>query len=340
VRPFTLGTLATLLGVGIAAWVVVATLCMLVGSTGSFARPTRFDAWAFRFDVVLVASIVGAALSAAGVAYQSVLRNPLADPYLLGASTGASLASYLWRLPMVGAALVALSPTLGAVSQQAAAFAGAVAAVSVVFALAGWRGRIDPTVAILVGVIVNSLIASLYLLLNTIFRDLPGSGGAVSFLVGSIQTSLTTSQKLGALAVTIAGAAVLQLLAGSLNATRLSDDEAETLGVRVQRLRWIALGVASLMTAAGVAISGPIAFVGLVCPHLARQLVGQDVRRVLPVATLAGASLLAIADAICRWLGHTDRLGLQLPVGVLTSLLGGPIFLVMLARQVRRERFT
>lgn len=317
------------------AWLVAAVLAALVGSTGSFAAPASPGAWRFRLELVAVASLVGAALSAAGIAYQSVLRNPLAEPYLLGASTGASLAAYLWRLPAVGAALAALHPMLGAVSQPVMAFAGAVLAVVVVVSLAVHRGRIDPIRAILVGVIVNSLLASVYLLLNELIKELPGAGGTMSFLVGSIQASLSRGQVLGAAALVVIGWVVLLWLAPALSAAQLGDDEATALGVRVHRLRWIALGAGSLVTAAAVAVSGPIAFVGLISPHAARLVVGHDTRRLLPVATAIGAAALALADAAARWLGHVDRLGVVLPVGVLTSLLGGPMFLWLLARRER-----
>ncbi|HMO27505.1 MAG TPA: iron ABC transporter permease, partial [Tepidisphaeraceae bacterium] len=280
----------------------------------------------------LLAALIGTGLGLAGAVMQGYLRNPLAEPYLLGVSTGAALAAYLWRLPAFGAALVAISPALGAVSQQAFAFVGALVTIAIVFALAGPRGRIDPLRAILVGVIINSLLGSVYLLLNSIYKDLPGSAGGMAFLVGSIQTNLTTSQKTVAGAIVLVGWIVLMRSAGALNAAALGDDEAQSLGVRVHRLRWIALLAGSLMTAAAVAISGPVAFVGLICPHAARLFVGHDTRKLLPLSAAIGAGLLTLADAFCRWLGADGRLGSVLPVGVVTSLVGGPIFLLLLAR--------
>jgi len=333
--PLTPARFARLLGWCGLGWLVAAGLASLVGSTGSFAAPASSDAWRFRLELVVVASLVGAALSAAGVAYQSVLRNPLAEPYLLGASTGASLSAYLWRLPAIGAALASLHPLLGAISQPVMAFGGAVLAVAVVFALAMHRGRIDPLRAILVGVIVNSLLASVYLLLNELIKELPGAGGTMSFLVGAVQASLSSGQLLAATVFIAIGWMALLSVAPALSAAQLGDDEAAALGVRVHRLRWVALGAGSLVTAAAVAISGPIAFVGLICPHAARLLVGHDTRKLLPVATAIGAAALVLADAASRWLGHADRLGVVLPVGVLTSLLGGPVFLWLLARRER-----
>ena len=126
------------------------------------------------------------------------------------------------------------------------------------------------------------------------------------------------------------------MISGQLNAAALSDVEAESLGVRIQRLRWLGLIVASLITAAAVAISGPIGFIGLICPHLARLFVGTDQRRLLPIATALGAALLALADAASRRLAGQGLAQTLLPVGVLTSLLGGPFFLLLLFQSRRR----
>jgi len=126
------------------------------------------------------------------------------------------------------------------------------------------------------------------------------------------------------------GFAILLYLSGQLNVATLSESEAQSLGVRIHLLRWVGLGVASLITASAVAISGPIGFVGLVSPHLGRLLVGHDARRLLPVATVLGACLLAIADAASRKLSAAHGVETILPVGVLTGLLGGPFFLLLL----------
>jgi iron complex transport system permease protein len=282
---------------------------------------------------VLPASLIGGALASAGVAYQAVLRNPLADPYLLGVSSGASLAAYLWRLTPT-AALAAAAAVAG---QQAFALAGAVASVAVVFALATRRGRLERVTLLLVGVIVNAVNGSIFLLVNAVDVDRAGpNGGAISFLVGGIQPDLTTVELRAATIAVAAGWVVLLYLAGQLNAAGLDETEAAALGLRIHRLRWAALGVASAMTAAAVAISGPIGFVGLICPHVARRLVGPDPRRSLPVATAAGAILLAVADGASRLLSSPDYAGTLLPVGVLTGLLGGPFFLLLLWQSRRR----
>jgi iron complex transport system permease protein len=316
-----------MLAICLVVWLVVATACLCVGSTGSFGFPSSRDQFDSRCEIVLLASLVGAALGAAGVAYQAILRNPLADPYLLGVSSGASLACYLWRFQKIAAAVAVV---FGMMTQQAFAFAGALLAVGVVFGLAGRRGRLEPLTLLLVGVIVNAVNASIYLLLDSIFRNLPGGGSPLNFLVGGMQTNLTSRQQWLAATSIFAGFVVLLYLSGQLNIATLSEAEAQSLGVRIHRLRWVALIVASLITASAVAVSGPIGFVGLISPHLARLLVGHDQRKLLPLSTMLGACLLAIADAASRKLSSAQGVATILPVGVLTGLLGGPFFLLLL----------
>lgn len=327
---WSLGRFAAVLLACAAGWSIVAGACLLVGSSGGGAVgwPSDRAVLAIRLETVLVASLIGAALAAAGVAYQSLLNNPLADPYLLGVSSGAMLASYLWTLPALTSFAVVF-----AWGQQAVAFVGAMLAVSVVLGVAGGRGRLEPVTVVLVGVIVNAVCGAAFMLVNAIVKDPARQGGALSFLVGGLQSNLLASQILAATAVTAIGLVILAAAAGRLNAGRLRDDEAEALGVRVNRLRWLGLTTASVMTASVVAISGPIGFVGLICPHAGRLLVGHDVRRLLPVAAALGAALLAVADAVARYVSSTAGIGTYLPVGIITSLLGGPFFLYLLLRR-------
>ena len=322
------------IAVSIVLWLIVAAGCMMVSSVGT-GWPSDPEIFRIRSEVVLMSSLVGAALAAAGTTYQAVLRNPLADPYLLGVSCGAALFAYLWRLPALTPITTALGYGQQALSQQAFAFVGGIIAVGLVLLISQRRGRLEPVTLLLVGVIVNALIGSLFLLLYNLVNTLPSSEGALTMIVGGIQTSLLREQKLAAAAVAGVGWIVLLALGGQLNTAVVSDAEAQALGVRIQRLRWIALGVASLITAAAVAVSGPIGFIGLICPHVARLLVGTDQRRMLPLSTALGAALLASADAGSRKLNGA---GLPLlPVGVLTSLLGGPFFLLLLIQSRRRN---
>lgn len=328
-RWSALALLATL-AVWVLVWAGVAIACTMVGSRSVGWPPPGVAE--YRREMVLLASLVGAALAAAGVTYQAILRNPLADPYLLGVSSGAALFAYLWRLP----ALAGLATALGAASQQAFAFVGALIAVFWVLVLASRRGRLEPVTLLLVGVIINALNGSVFLLVYSLVATLPSSEGALTLLVGGIQSGLTSEQKAAATIVIAIGFVVLLAISGQLNAAGVGDAEAQALGVRIQRLRWVALIVASLVTASAVAISGPIGFIGLICPHLARLFVGTDQRRLLPVATALGAALLCIADAASRRLAGEGLAQTLLPVGVLTSLLGGPFFLLLLIQTRRR----
>lgn len=316
------------IALSVLAWALVAALCMTIGSTGSIGWPAK-EIFRFRIENVALASLIGAALGAAGVVYQAILRNPLADPYLLGVSTGASLGAYIWQFTPLSVGF------LIGVSQQGFAFAGAIAAVTIVFALAGFRGRLEPLTLLLVGVIVNAVNASLYLLLNAIHRDMPGNS-SIAFLIGGIQTNLKVGQMVTAAILIGVMWIVCLSLTGQLNVAILSEGEAISLGVRINRLRWVAMLLSSLMTASAVAISGPIGFVGLVCPHLSRLIVGHDHRRLFPVATAMGAALLTLADAASRLLASPKYAQTYLPVGVLTGLLGGPFFLLLLW-QSRRQ---
>jgi iron complex transport system permease protein len=328
--------LATL-AISAGLWAAAALLCLCVGSTG-FSWPDA-AAWEFRAPSIFVASLVGAALAAAGVTYQAILRNPLADPYLLGVSSGASLLVFLWALPFGTSTAL-----LASFSQQGFAFVGALASVAIVFLLAQRRGRLEPITLLLVGVIVNAINGSIFLLLYelTLKQDTSSqTGGIFRFLIGGIQTNITANQKAAAALFIALGFVLLLAISGQLNVASLGEAEAQSLGVRIHRLRWMAMIVASLVTASAVAISGPIGFIGLICPHLARLIVGHDQRRVLPVATALGAALLALSDAGSRLLSQERFVATALPVGVITGLLGGPFFLLLLwqgrNRIARRE---
>jgi iron complex transport system permease protein len=313
-----------------AGWLLIALLCLCFGSTSrGFAWPT-YEQFILRREDVLLASLIGAALAAAGVVYQAILRNPLADPYLLGVSSGSSLAAFIWRFSWTGALTATV---LSAVSQQAFAFGGGLLAMAVVFTLATRRGRLEPVTLLLVGVIVNAVNGSVFLLINSLMQNrTAGTGAELNFLVGGIQRNLTNGQECSTAIGVAVGWLILLYLSGQLNVAVLSEAEAQSLGVRIHRLRWFALIIASLVTAAVVAISGPIGFVGLVCPHLARLVVGTDQRKLLPVSTAVGAAMLVIADTASRVLLRSDMAGTLFPVGVLTGLLGGPFFLILLWR--------
>jgi len=329
---WSLPRLFAMVGLCLLIWLAAAALCMMVSSSSTqLAWPNDAQVFSVRMDRVLISSLVGAALAAAGVAYQAVLRNPLADPYLLGASSGASLFAYVWQLPAL-AGTAATMTVLSSFSQQSFAFIGAIFAVGLVLIVAGRRGTLEPITLLLVGVIMNSINGSIFLTISEFRKD----NRMALFLIGGIQ-DVTMTQLLSAAILAGLAWVVLLYASGWLNVAPLDESEAQALGVRIHRLRWLAMGMASLITASAVAISGPIGFVGLICPHLGRLLAGTDHRRLLPIATALGAVLLLVADSATRFLSNSTLLGTQLQVGIITSFLGGPFFLLLLIYR-RREK--
>jgi len=321
-------------GIAAAAIIIGGMLCLLVGSTG-LHWPSRLE-FIYRRESVWDSAMIGLALAAAGTAYQAILRNPLADPYLLGVSSGASLAAYIWRLPVFALATGGIG-FFAALSQQGFAFAGAMLTVAVVLGLAGRRGRIDPVTLVLIGVIVNAVNGSIFLLINALERELPNTGGPLAFLVGGVQV-ITHWQRAAVSVLILAGSIFLAQISGVLNAAGLEDAEAHGLGVPINRVRWMGLIGASLVTGAAVSIGGPIGFVGLVSPHIGRLFVGPDQRRLFPVSAAVGALLVMAADALSRYLAAENRLGTQLQIGILTGLLGGPFFLWLLLNSRKPAR--
>lgn len=269
-----------------------------------------------RLPRVLTAAVVGAGLAVAGATFQGLLRNPLADPYVLGTASGAAL----------GAAIAVLLPVRAAVLEfgllHAFAFAGALGAVAVVY----WLGRGGPfaplTGLLLTGYAVGSLLAAG--LAMTMFLSGNSLRQIFAFLLGGMEGS--SWLRLAVAAPIVAGASVAILLrARALNGLLLGEEAAAHLGIDVRRERAILLGLASLVTAAAVAVSGLIGFVGLVAPHLVRLVVGPNARLVVPLAALLGATLLVLADLGARLAG-------EIPVGVVTAIIGAPFFLVLLRR--------
>jgi iron complex transport system permease protein len=199
-----------------------------------------------------------------------------------------------------------------------------------VLAIAGARGRFEPATLVLTGVIVSTLCAAIMMLIFTLVKSLPGSGYFQSVLIGELQTSLRPSQVGSAAALVFGGLNVIGLRLPILNVVSLSSDEARSMGVNVPRERVVTLIAASLVTAAAVSVSGPIGFVGLIAPHVARRIAGVDLRLMMPVACIGGAMLLVVADAILRYLAGVRFVNTLIPISVATALIGGPFFLVLL----------
>lgn len=278
--------------------------------------------WLVRTPRVLLAAIVGAGLAICGVALQAVVRNVLAEPYLLGVSAGASTGAALTILFGVGT-------VLGASSLTGSAFLGALAATALVFALAGSGGQVTSVRLLLAGVAVGYVLNAFTSFL--IFAsDTPEGARAVLFwLLGSLTRARWSAVGIAAV-VTVAAFAALLLWARRLDALALGDDTAHALGSLPTRLRIQVLLAVTLCAGAAVAVSGGIGFVGLVVPHVARLCVGGVHRRLLPVAALLGATFLIWADVVAR----TVFVPRELPLGIVTALVGAP-FLLFLVRRLR-----
>jgi iron complex transport system permease protein len=276
--------------------------------------------WQIRLPRVVLAATVGAALALAGAAFQGVFRNPLADPYLLGAASGAGLAAA--TAMVYGAGL----PLLRGWGVPGAAFLGAGITVVVVVALArrGWTVPVVPL--ILAGVVIGSTLSAATSFVLLAARE--QATGILSWLLGSL-----TFASWDRLAVTaplvLVSAIVLLASARALNVLQLGETSAAQLGVPVEALKAAVVAAATLATAAAVSMAGVIGFVGLVVPHAVRLALGPDHVRLLPVAAVWGAAFLVLADLVAR----TVIAPAELPVGVVTALVGAPFFLALLRRR-------
>lgn len=330
-HPITAGRLAAWFVVMAVATAATALACSLPGQVDVPLDGDLFRSqiWQLRVVRLSAAALVGAGLAAAGLALQGLLRNPLAEPYVLGVSSGAGIGVLLG--PGLGTAfgLAAWATT------PALAMLGALATAAVVYGIAQRRGRLDPYVLLLAGVIVNvfngAVIMALLQFVNQeeLFRF-------VGWGMGQIPEWLWHRPMLLAICggMIVAGWFVLFLRSAAMNMLSLGDDVASTSGVGVHRLRVETFVIVALMTSASVAIAGPIGFVGLIVPHVCRLLLGPDHRRLAIVAGFGGAIFLMLADTFCRLMGAWFKLG-ELPVGVITALCGGPFFIILLRRRAR-----
>jgi iron complex transport system permease protein len=276
--------------------------------------------WDLRLPRVLLAALVGAGLSVVGVSTQALVRNPVADPYLLGISSGATVGAVASHVLGIG--------FWGVTSHALAGFLGALAAFIVVYLLARSGGALAPTRLLLVGVVVGNALLGVtnYLVLQA---DDPGkTNSALFWILGSL--SGARWGELGVPAVVLlVGMAALLARARGLNALLVGDETAASLGVPPGRLRRELFVTTSLLTGVMVALSGSIYFVGLVVPHAVRLLLGSDHRRVLPGSLLAGAAFLILVDLLARYLLRPQ----ELPVGIVTAVIGAPVFLILMSRR-------
>ncbi|OFW15315.1 MAG: iron ABC transporter [Acidobacteria bacterium RIFCSPLOWO2_12_FULL_67_14] len=316
---------------------VAAGACLvapLVGSTSislsrAFDRSVPFadnvDAQIFflaRLPRVLAGALAGAALASVGVVLQALLRNPLASPYTLGVSAGSALGAMLAISFGASVAFGPLSPV------PLASLAGACAAAALVYALATKPGRpMSTSVLLLAGVTLNSFFSALILFVQYM-ADFTETYRTIRWLMGDLDVGGVTPL-LGVLPLIAAGWAMLAPLPSSLNLLSVGTDAAATRGVDVARTQRMAFIGAALTTAGAVALAGPIGFVGIVVPHLVRLMIGVDHRVVLPASALLGAAFLVGCDLISR----TILAPVEVPVGIVTAMLGGPFFLWLLVRK-------
>jgi iron complex transport system permease protein len=293
----------------------------LLGEDSGLAQNVNAIVLQVRAPRVAAALAVGAALAAAGAAYQNLFKNPLVSPDILGVSAGCALGAGL-------AVLLSLSITM----IQAFAFAGGLVAVGLVVAIGTWiRGRDPILTLVLTGVVVGSLFGAGVALVKYVadpYNQLP----AITFwLLGSFTGALPRDLPVTLVPIA-AGVALIWLLRWRIDVLALSDDEARSLGIDVKRLRFVVIVAATLVTACAVALAGTIGWVGLLVPHAARLIAGAAFARVLPLSLVLGAGFMLAVDTACRTLFATE-----IPPGVVTAFVGTPVFIALLAATFRRS---
>lgn len=303
---------------------VGAMLLRLAIGPGTFALPARMDFFELRLDRVIAGVSVGASLGVAGALLQAILRNALASPFLLGLTSGAGLgvvvATYATFLT-TGSVVMGGTPVV-------AVLVGSFGAMGLVFLLSWRRGTPDPSTLVLVGVIVSILCAAATTFVQHLMPD-TGMAVYTRWVMGSISDDTGRATLYGVAFLTIAGSLWAITLGSDLDGAALSDDEARSVGVALGRLRSISLLIAGVLTAGSVLLAGPIGFVGLIGPHIARRLAGPSHRTVVLASALAGGTLVVLADAGVMLIQTPSG---RVPVGAVTALLGGPLFIWLMRR--------
>jgi len=298
-----------------------AIVARLTGASSGLPPAVETVVWNIRLPRVAAGLLVGAALAAAGAAYQGMFRNPLVSPDILGVSAGAGLGAVLG---------IYLGLPLAAV--QALAFSGGLLAVGAVVGVAGLVRRHDPVlVLVLAGVAVGALLGagiSLIKLLADPTTQLP----SITFWLLGALNAVTPGDLAVTAPIVLLGLVPMALLRWRMNLLSLADEEAQALGISVARLRLMLVAAATLTTAAAVSLTGIIGWIGLVVPHVARLLVGPNFARLLPASLLLGGGFLVATDTLARTVAS-----IELPLGILTALVGAPFFLFLLARAGRDE---
>ena len=293
----------------------------VLGQTSPLPASAEAVLWNIRLPRLAAGLAVGAMLAAAGAAYQGMFRNPLVSPDILGVSSGAGLGAVL---------AIYLGWSMAAV--QGLAFVGGLAAVAVVVALSSGVRRHDPVlVLVLAGIALGALLGAGIALIKTLADPNTQLPSITFWLLGGL-SAVTLADVTATLPVMLLALVPLVLLRWRINLLGLPDEEAQALGVQVQRLRLLLVAAATLGTAAAVSLSGIVGWVGLVVPHVARLLVGPSFTRLLPASIVLGGGFVVAADTLAR-----SAASMELPLGILTALVGAPFFLYLLSRTGRHD---
>jgi len=324
--PAALRSAAITAGIFLAVLAAVSVLCSLVGTA-----QLSWDIFKVHVSRAVIAATVGAGLAVAGMALQGMLRNPLAEPYVLGISSGAGVGVLL------GLALAPVMHMGEWASKPLLAFAGASVTCLVVYGVAQRRGRLDPYVLLLSGVIVNVLNGAVMLAI-LMFLNPQHLIDFIGWGMGHVPEYYWAEPRLIIVcaAFMVACWIVLFVRGAAFNTLGLGDDVAASSGVRVHWLRVETFALVSVMTAAAVSLAGPIGFVGLIVPHVCRLIVGPDHRRLAVYSGFVGALFLVLGDTFCRvsasWIGIGT---VEIPLGIITALCGGPFFIFLLRRRFK-----
>jgi iron complex transport system permease protein len=337
VKSLTLKRFLLMLTPFAALFAAAMLICPLVGVApmsirramdGSIPREINTDyslLFLLRLPRLLLASLAGSALAMAGASFQALLRNPLAEPYTLGVSSGAALGAVL-------AIKLGLNVTVFGISAVPIfAFAGSLSAMGAIYILARGRSGLPTSVLLLSGVTISFFFSSMILFVHYI-ADFTENQQMIRWMMGGLDiVGMQSIYQI--LPMWIVGTLAVLYLARDLNILSFGSTYASARGIDVPRTQKAAFVFASMMTGAVVSAAGPIGFVGLIVPHALRFVTGPDLRILVPASALAGAAFLAVCDTFARTiLGYAE-----IPVGVLTAMIGGPFFLVLLARQKRRS---
>ncbi|MDG6223347.1 MAG: iron chelate uptake ABC transporter family permease subunit [Candidatus Bathyarchaeota archaeon] len=275
-----------------------------------------------RLPRVICGALVGAALATAGVTYQGIFRNPMADPYVIGASTGASVGSALVFVFGINIAILGLN------TLPVFAFVGSLVTVLIVYTISRVGSKVPVTTLLLTGIAMSLFQNAIVTYLKTVAGDRI-LHGLTFWLIGSLSSTENWDKVYAILPFIIVGSVICYLYSRDLNILALGEDQAQHLGVEIEKVKRILLVAGALMTAAAVSISGLIGFVGLIIPHVTRVLIGPDHRVLIPTSALVGASFLMISDAISRVIMGSG----EAPVGIITAFAGAPFFIYLLRRK-------